>query len=62
VVKHIRTDELHQVGWLGPPKDRDPEYIRDREFDHLVHLGGAGNAGAGRRGRRHQRRELSEAR
>ena len=41
VVKHIRTDELHQVEWLGPPKDRDPEYIRDREFDHLVHLGGA---------------------
>jgi hypothetical protein len=29
------------VQWLGPPKDRDPEYIRDRDFDHLVQIGGA---------------------
>ena len=29
------------VELIGPPKDRDPEYIRDRDFDHLVHLGGA---------------------
>ena len=40
-VKHVRTDEAHRVEWLGPPKDRDPEYIRDREFDHLVQLGSA---------------------
>jgi ferredoxin len=40
-VKHVRTEETHRVEFLGPPKDRDPEYIRDREFDHLVQLGGA---------------------
>jgi hypothetical protein len=40
VVKHLRTDELHRVEHLGPPADRDPEYIRDRDFDHLVQLGG----------------------
>jgi epoxyqueuosine reductase QueG len=40
-VKHIRTDELHTVQFLGPPKDRDPEYIRDRDFDHLVQIGAA---------------------
>ena len=39
VVKHLRTDELHRVEHLGPPADRDPEYIRDRDFDHLVQLG-----------------------
>jgi ferredoxin len=38
-VKHDRSGEIHKVGYLGPPKDRDPEYIRDREFDHLVRLG-----------------------
>ena len=38
-VKHVRTDETHRVEWLGPPKDRDPEYIRDREFDHLSPVG-----------------------
>jgi hypothetical protein len=29
------------VAWLGPPEDRDPEYIRDREFDHLVKISSA---------------------
>lgn len=38
-VKHTRTPEKHEVAFLGPPPDRDPEYIRDRDFDHLVQLG-----------------------
>lgn len=37
-VQHVRTEESHEVAWLGPPEDRDPEYIRDRDFDHLVQL------------------------
>ena len=44
-VKHVRTAELHRVEYLGPPADRDPEYIRDRDFDHLVQLGGGGSSG-----------------
>ncbi len=37
-VKHTRTEEYHEISFVGPPKDRDPEYIRDRDFDHLVQL------------------------
>jgi ferredoxin len=37
-VKHTRTEETHTVAFIGPPKDRDPEYIRDRDFDPLVQI------------------------
>ena len=30
---HIRTIDTHELVFIGPPKDRDPEYIRDRDFD-----------------------------
>lgn len=39
-VVHIRGDEEHELVFRGPPSERDPEYIRDRDFDHLVHIGG----------------------
>ena len=39
-VVHIRGDEEHELVFRGPPGERDPEYIRDRDFDHLVHIGG----------------------
>jgi ferredoxin len=32
-VQHIRTAETHELIFVGPPKDRDPEYIRDRDFE-----------------------------
>lgn len=35
-VKHVRSADRHQLVHLGPPTERDAEYIRDREFDELV--------------------------
>ena len=39
-VVHIRGDDEHELVFRGPPGERDSEYIRDRDFDHLVHIGG----------------------
>lgn len=38
-VTHIRGDQTHEVLFKGPPPERDPEYLRDRDFDALVGLG-----------------------
>jgi ferredoxin len=32
-VQHIRSADTHELIFIGPPKERDPEYIRDRDFD-----------------------------
>lgn len=35
-VTHIKELRVHRVQYIGPPKDRDPEYMRDRDFDGAV--------------------------
>ncbi|NUQ35252.1 MAG: hypothetical protein HUU29_09960 [Planctomycetaceae bacterium] len=35
-MKHTREDGMHRLTYIGPPKDRDPEYMRDRDFDDAV--------------------------
>ena len=34
-MKHIKEDGVHRLEFIGPPSERDPEYMRDRDFDEI---------------------------